>query len=63
MTKKEFANQLFQLVSNGIEDQKSNDEIIDDVEIFIDTLEPRNRATFSKWGYPNVQVDENKCWV
>ena len=57
MTKKEFSKQVFELVSNAIEEQKSDDEIIDDVEIFLDTLEPRNREIFSKWGYLNVQTD------
>ena len=63
MTKKEFAKQVFQLVANSIEEGKSDDEITDDVEIFLDTLEPRDREQFSKWGYPNVQTDASKCWV
>ena len=62
MTKKEFSKQVFQLVQNSIEEGKSDDEIIDDLEIFLDTLEPRNREQFSKWGYPNVQTDASKCW-
>jgi len=63
MTKKEFAKQVFQLVKNSIEEEKSDDEITDDLEIFLDTLEPRDREQFSKWGYPNVQVEPSKCWA
>jgi len=63
MIKKEFAKQVFQLVQNSIEEEKSEVEIIDDVEIFLDTLEPRDREQFAKWGYPSVQVEPSKCWV
>jgi hypothetical protein len=63
MTKKEFAKQVFLLVQNLIDINKSDDEIIDDVEIFLDTLEPRDREQFSKWGYQNIQTDALKCWV
>lgn len=63
MTKKEFAKQVFQLVQKSIEEEKSEVEIIDDVEIFLDTLEPRDREQFAKWGYPSVQVKHFKCWV
>ena len=63
MTKREFAKQVFQLVQNSIEEGKTDSEIIDDVEIFLDTLEPRDREMFSRWGYPEVQVEPSKCWV
>jgi inhibitor of KinA sporulation pathway (predicted exonuclease) len=63
MTKKEFAKQVFQLVQNSIEEEKSDAEIIDDVEIFLDTLEPRDREQFAKWGSLSVQVEPSKCWA
>jgi hypothetical protein len=63
MTKKEFSKQVFELVANAIEEQQSDNEIIDDLEILLDTLEPRDRESFSKWGYPNAQTDSSKCWV
>lgn len=62
MTKKDFAKQVFQLVQNSIEIDKSEVEIIDDVEIFLDALEPRDRGQFARWGNLNVQVDPSKCW-
>jgi hypothetical protein len=63
MTKKEFAKQVFQLVQNSIEEEKSEVEIIDDVETFLDTLEPRDREQFAKWGHTAVQVEPSKCWA
>jgi len=50
MTKKEFTKQVFQLVQNSIEEEKSDDEITDDLEIFFDILEPRDREQFSNGG-------------
>lgn len=63
MTKKEFAKQVFQLVQNSIEEGKEEREITNDVKIFLDILEPRDRGKFCKWGNPPVQVEPSKCWV
>lgn len=63
MTKKDFSKLIFNVVQNLIEEQKSDNEIIDDIEILIDTLEPRDRESFSKWGNPNQRTTENKCWA
>lgn len=63
MTKKEFAKQVYELVQNAIDEQESEDQIIDDIEIFLDCLEPRDRGQFAAWGYPKDQVEPNKCWV
>lgn len=63
MNKKEFAKHIYQLIQNSIEEEKSDDEIIDDVEILLEVLEPRDREKFSKWGHKNVQVPSSKCWI
>ena len=63
MTKKEFSKQVFQLIQNGIDEQKSDDEITDEVEIMLDCLEPRERETFSNWGYEKDKSTPEKCWV
>ena len=63
MTKKEFAKQVFQMVFDAIEDDKEHEEIQDDLEIFLDALEPRDREQFAKWGHPKDQADPKKCWV
>lgn len=62
MTKKEFAKQIFELVQNGIDVLKSDDELIDDIEIFIDCLEPRDREQFAKWGYEKDKATLQNCW-
>jgi hypothetical protein len=63
MTKKGFATQVFQLIQNAIEEDKSEVEIIDYLEIFLDALEPRDREIFAKWGHPIVQVHPSQCWI
>jgi hypothetical protein len=62
MTKKQFSKQVFELVRNGIDFDKSDDEITDDLEIFMDCLEPRDREQFAKWGYEKDQSTPEKCW-
>jgi hypothetical protein len=62
MTQREFSSQLFQVIKNSIEENKSEIEIIDDVELFIDILEPKDIEQFCKWGFPTVQVEPSKCW-
>lgn len=63
MTKKEFATQVYQSVKNAIDEDKSDEEIIDDLEIFLDCLEPRDREQFSNWGYDKDKSTVEKCWV
>jgi len=62
MTKKEYINQLFQLIKNGFNNRVSDSDFKNDLESFIDVLEPKDRNIFSKWGYPDVQVSPDKCW-
>ncbi len=62
MTKKEYITQLFQLIQNGFNNRISDNDFKDDLESFIDVLEPKDRDRFSKWGYPDVQVSPNECW-
>lgn len=64
MTKKEFANQIFQIVQNGLEADDADETIIDDVEIFLDReLQPRDREAFAKWGHPEHQTTPERCWA
>ena len=63
MTKKEFAKQIFQLIQNGIEEDKSELVITDNLELFLDALKPRNKEKFAKWGHPIVQIHPSKCWI
>ena len=63
MTKKEFAKLVFELVQESIDKEKEIDEITEDIEIFLDTLEPRDREQFSRWGHPTVRVEPSKCWA
>lgn len=63
MTKKELAKQLLQLVKDGIEEEYSDVEITDDIEVFIGCLEPRDRNAFANWGYPEQRSTPNECWI
>jgi hypothetical protein len=63
MTQKEFASQMLQVVDNSREiDGKSNDEIVNELVMFLSVLEPKNRETFSKWGFPKDQSTVTDCW-
>jgi hypothetical protein len=63
MTQKEFASQMLQVVDNSREIYgKSDEEIIKELEMFMSVLEPKNRETFSKWGFPEDQSTVTDCW-
>lgn len=41
---------------------KSDKEIVNELVIFMSVLEPKNRETFSKWGFPKDQSNITDCW-
>jgi len=62
MTQQEFSSQILELVDNGRYCGKPDEEVIGDIMLFLNVLEPRDRKDFSKWGYPPHQVDVDRCW-
>jgi len=35
---------------------------LEGVMALLDALEPRDRESFAKWGYPQDQSTEDDCW-
>ena len=63
MTQKEFASQMLQIIDNSREiDGKSDEEIVKELTLFMSVLEPKNRETFSKWGFEKDQTTVENCW-
>ncbi|MFZ1800661.1 MAG: hypothetical protein WAU24_12420 [Chitinophagaceae bacterium] len=63
MTQKEFASQMLQVVDNSREiDGKSDEEIVKELTMFMSVLEPKNRETFSQWGFPKDKSTVADCW-
>lgn len=61
MTKENFARQIIETVNNYNESGEptvASESIIS----FLDLLEPRDRESFAKWGYPQDQSTEDECW-
>lgn len=63
MTQKEFASQMLQIVDNCREiDNKSNEEIVKELSIFLSVLEPKDRKKFSAWGHEKHRSTPKDCW-
>lgn len=58
MTKKEFAKQILETVQNNGYVKES----IPSIMALLDTLEPKDREKFAKWGFPEQQSTPEKCW-
>ena len=62
MTKDSLADQIYQTVDNGMAFNDTKEEIIENIKTLLETLEPKNRYSFSKWGQPSEQSTPEKCW-
>ena len=62
MTKEELAKQIIETVDNFY-DAEDPTTALEGVIALLDTLEPRDRESFAKWGFPNQQSTEDKCWL
>jgi len=63
MTKKEYAKQIVAIVKTGIDEGIGSEILIEYVEGFLTVLKPVDTKSFSKWGYPECQVEEKDCWI
>lgn len=62
MTKKIFAEMLLGIINTSEMIGKTNAEIIEEIEIFLGCLEPKNRDRFAQWGRPEERTTYLKCW-
>ena len=69
MTKRDLAKLIIEHIENVRfmkESEFSEDNIkkeqIEGIESLLDTLEPKNRDRFSKWGNHNQQSTAGNCW-
>ncbi len=64
MTRKEFSSQILQIVDNSREiDNLSDEQIVTALSLFMSSvLEPKNRESFAKWGFPKDKSTPNDCW-
>ncbi len=58
MTKENLAKQIIEIVNN----YNDTEEALEGVMALLDTLEPRDKESFAKWGYPHEQSTEDECW-
>lgn len=61
MTKENLAKQIIDTVNNCNETGEPT-IALEGVIALLDTLEPRDRERFAKWGYPQEQSTEDECW-
>jgi hypothetical protein len=61
MTKENLAKQIIETVKN-YNDAGEPTLALEGVIALLDTLEPRDRESFSKWGDSKDQSTEDECW-
>ena len=61
MTKENLAKQIIETVNN-CNDAGEPTIALEGVIALLDTLEPRDRESFAKWGHPHEQSTEDECW-
>jgi hypothetical protein len=61
MTKEGLAKQIIQTVKNCVETNE-RELAIEYVTNWLDTLEPKDREGFARWGNPNEQSTIEDCW-
>jgi hypothetical protein len=61
MTKENLAKQIIETVNN-YNDAGEPTIALEGVIALLDTLEPRDRESFAKWGHPHEQSTEDECW-
>ena len=59
MTKKELAKQILET----IELEGCGAKSIPSIMALLDTLEPKDREQFAKWGFPEQQSTPEQCWL
>lgn len=61
MTKENLAKQIVETVNN-YNDSGEPTLAMEGVIALLDTLEPRDRERFAKWGQQDEQSTEDECW-
>lgn len=61
MTKENLAKNIIETVNNCNEAGEPA-ITLEGVIVLLDTLEPRDRERFAKWGQPHEQSTEDECW-
>ncbi len=61
MTKENLAKQIIETVNN-CNDAGEPTIALENVITLLDILEPRDRESFAKWGFPHEQCTEDECW-
>ena len=61
MTKENLAKQIIDTVNNYNEEGEQT-IALEGVMALLDTLQPRERESFAKWGQPHEQSTEDECW-
>jgi hypothetical protein len=61
MTKENLAKQIIETVNN-YNDAGEPTIALEGVIALLDTLEPRDKERFAKWGQPHEQSTEDECW-
>ncbi len=62
MTKGSLARNIVSIVQNGTFTGDSDKEVTANMEALLDTLEPKDRETFSRWGFPDGISTSEDCW-
>ena len=61
MTKEKLAKIIIETVNNYNEIGEPT-IALENILVLLDILEPRDRESFAKWGYPHEQSTEDECW-
>lgn len=59
MTKSSLAEQILQCTENISEREDQLEAIIS----LLDTLEPKDKVNFAKWGFPDQKGEPETCWA
>ena len=62
MTKENLAKQIIETVNN-YNDAGEPTIALEGVIALLDTLEPRDRKSFARWGQLHEQSTEDECWA
>lgn len=62
MTKENLAKQIIETVKHYYEAGEPT-IALENVISLLDTLEPRDKESFAKWGYPKDRSTEDECWT
>jgi hypothetical protein len=62
MTRQHFAAHIVDLVQQGLECEKSAQDIRDDVDNLLTCLSPENKAQFAQWGHAHERSTPEECW-